>query len=57
MEDATLFSAHGFPELDDVGSDKRLAPTLFAAGANLNLDEPQTHVFLNTCTNSDKLDG
>jgi hypothetical protein len=46
-EDATLFSMHGFPEQDEVGSgDKRQALTLFTAGANLDLDEPRAHVFL-----------
>jgi hypothetical protein len=57
-EDATLFSTHGFPEQDEVGSgDKRQALTLFTTGANLDLDEPRAHVFLNTGTSDDKLDG
>jgi hypothetical protein len=57
-EDATLFSAHGFPELDEAGSgDKRQASTFFTAGANLNLDEPRARVFLNTGTSGGKLDG
>jgi hypothetical protein len=57
-EDATLFSAHSFPEQDEAGSgDKRQAPTLFTTGANLDLDELRAHVFLNTGTSGDKLDG
>jgi hypothetical protein len=36
---------------------KRQALTLFTAGTNLDLDEPQACVFLNTSTSGDKLDG
>jgi hypothetical protein len=57
-ENATLFSAHSSPELDEAGSgNKRQASTLFTTGANLDLDEPQARVFLNTGTSGDKLNG
>jgi hypothetical protein len=57
-EDAALFCAHGFLELDEGGSgDKHQASTFFTASANLNLDESQSRVFLNTGTGDDKLDG